>query len=522
VAQAEALRSALSRQPASADLHHRLGLSLRASGDLPGAIEAFRTALRFDPLSAITHGCLGNALKAAGQHEQAAASHTRAVELAPKVAEHWVNLALTYEAWGRAEAALASHAEALRLRPGPDMAASHAALLLRAGRFAEAEAIGRRAHGLHPSHPAAGLNLAAALRAQGRYAEAIAVLRVTVAANPDYADAHFNLGLCLLALGQWTEGWREREWRAELPGVNPPAYAGAARRWDGSPLGDRRLLLRAEQGLGDSLQFIRYAGVARAGAGGGRGQVAFLCPPALAPLMGGCRHLDAVIGGGGGEAAELSADVEAPLMSLPALLAAAGHDPAPLWTGPYLEAPADRLAAWRARLAAVRPGVRRIGIAWQGNPRFGGDRRRSLPLGRFQPLLATAARLGIEVVSLQKGPGRDQIGELPPSLAPRDLGEDFDATGGAFLDCAAVMASLDLVITSDTAIPHLAGALGRPVWTLLGAAPDWRWGAAGESTPWYPSMRLYRQQTEGDWDGVMAAVAKALEQRPPAGPEGAR
>jgi tetratricopeptide (TPR) repeat protein len=500
------LRAALAERPGAASLHHNLGLTLRALGQLDAAIEAFQAALRCEPDSAVTLSCLGNALVAAGRIEEGVSRHLAGLARAPASPEGWANLARAYEAWARADAALVAWERAVSLRPSAPLLAALAGALLRGDRFEDAADAAARARAADPAHAPAGLNLAGALRAQARYAEAAEVLEQTLATCPDYADAHFNLGLLRLALGDHARGWAEREWRRALPGLCPPPPSGREAPWDGSPLAGRTLLLRAEQGLGDSLQFIRYARTIKRLAGPAGGRVLFEGPPALAPLLERCAGLDGVRVAG---QVDPAADLEAPLMSVPHLLGASC--PAPPAEGAYLAADPARAERWRARLRGgdARPCV---GIAWQGNPRYPGDRRRSIPLLRWRPLLEAAAAAGIRVISLQKGPGREQLAQLPAVLAPLDLGEALDGAGaGAFVDSAAVIAAaLDLVVSSDTAVPHLAGALGAPVWTLLGFAPDWRWGAAGERTPWYPTMRLLRQRSEGDWAGVLAAAAGAL------------
>jgi hypothetical protein len=230
------------------------------------------------------------------------------------------------------------------------------------------------------------------------------------------------------------------------------------------------------------------------------GRVIFYCPPPLVPLLSGCPGVDQIVPEG-----EIVSgfDVQAPLMSLPAICGTTlATVPVDI---PYLQVEPERVAAWRARLPGE--GTFRIGIVWQGNPRHGWDRHRSAPLLSLEPL----ARLdGVSLVSLQKGPGREQIGELAKRFTVLDLGEELDAAGDAFVDTAAVMQSLDLVVTVDTASAHVAGALGVPVWLALARIADWRWLCDRDDTPWYPSMRLFRQQQLGDWHAVFACMADEL------------
>jgi len=267
--------------------------------------------------------------------------------------------------------------------------------------------------------------------------------------------------------------------------------------WDGAPLAGRRLLLRAEQGLGDTIQFARYARAAARS-----GPVALECPAALARLLSQSGLCEAVVARG----EDVAFDVEAALMSAPFLL-----DPGLECAGgmvPYLSAEPDRVCRWARRLDAAR-GLK-VGVCWQGNPAYRADRVRSIPLARFLPL---AGIPGVTLVSLQKGPGADQLAGLPSDSGIMDFGAALDEGSDAFVDTAAVMANLDLVVTSDTAAAHLAGALGIETWLALAFAPDWRWGRAGETTPWYPAMRLFRQGAPGDWDGVFAKIARELAAR---------
>ena len=494
---------AIAADPDNAAYRHSLGVLLRAVGRPDEAVTSFRAALEIDPGAAETLTALGNALKALGRYDEAVGCHRAAVKARPGFAEALSNLGSTLREAGRIDAAVESLREAVALRPDhPDLHFNLGNAWLAAGRLEEAEQAFGRAVAIAPRHARSLSNLGVTLREQGRPVEAMARFRAAIAIAPEYADAHWNLGLALLMEGDFEAGWREYEWRRRIPDFAMRRLRAPA--WDGGPLGGRTLLVHAEQGLGDAVQFARYLGLAAAAGG----PVVFACPPALGRLfsaLGGCEcvvsHDDDLP----------RFDVQAPLMSLPGLL-----DPdlrAAAALAPYLRPEPDLVEAWRARLGRG-PGLR-IGICWQGNPGYHADRRRSIPMAQF----AALARLeGVRLFSLQKGPGADQLaalaGEAGSGPAPiEDLGPALDEGGDAFVDTAAVLASLDLVIASDTALPHLAGALGRDVWLLLAANPDWRWGRAGEETPWYPSMRLFRQRRPGDWEGVFERVAGALGQR---------
>ncbi len=265
------------------------------------------------------------------------------------------------------------------------------------------------------------------------------------------------------------------------------------------------MLIHAEQGLGDTLQFIRYARLAdRLG-----GPIVVEVQPALVPLLTASGYRNLLAGG-----SPLPAfDIHASLMSLPGLLATT-VDTVPADV-PYLATDPELIARWRERLAET-PGFQ-VGIVWQGNPSYTFDRFRSIPLLEFAPLAAVA---GVELLSLQKNAGVEQIAALEGRFRVRDLGSTLDATGGAFLETAAVMANLDLLVTSDTAAAHLAGGLGVPVWLVLGKACEWRWMNDRTDSPWYPTMRLFRQSRQGDWSDVFHAMQRELTElvnhRPPA------
>ncbi len=362
----------------------------------------------------------------------------------------------------------------------------------------EAERCFRRAMVLRPDLGAAVNNLAALLKETGRLIEAIGWFRAATRLQPDHPDIHGNLGAALLRIGAYEEGWREHEWRLHPAALNSATRNWPGRPWRGEPLEGRSILLHGEQGLGDMVQFARYATpVAAAG-----GKVVLAVAPELAELLATVAGVAEVVSL---EGALPDCDFHAALMSCPHLLATTVETvPAEY---PYAAAPPERVGLWAERLGAL-PGLR-VGLVWAGNPRPAMaalskvDARRSLPLVRLRPLLAVP---GVSVVSLQKGAAAAQIGDLPAGERP------FDpmASVTSFADTAAILANLDLVITVDTAVAHVAGALGRPVWILSRHDGCWRWLDGREDSPWYPTARLYHQERAGDWEGVIARVARAL------------
>jgi len=497
LAEASAIyRTVLSVEPAHPVALHLLGVAAFQLGDNEQALALIDRALAANPNFPEAHNNRGNVLKALGRRAQAAASYRAAIAANPRYesAHHHLGIVLFED--GKLEEAVASYEAALALRPGFAEARSNLGTALRElGRLAQAEESYRQAIALNPRLAEAHGGLGATLNRLGRVDEALACYDRAIALNPRYVDGHYSRGTLLLSLGRFAEGWPEHEFRRLKPGV--PVRRYAAPEWGGEDLRGRTLFCYAEQGLGDTLQFIRFAAeLASRGAA-----VVVEVPRPLAAI---CSTVESVrIVAAGGSAPRF--DCHSPLMSLP-LRMGLTLEQLPLRTA-YLKASPERIAAWKPRLPEGRL---RVGIAWQGNPSAEVDRGRSLPLQAFAPLLAIP---GVALVSLQKGLGAEQLGQLAGAAAITDLGEGLDAGPDAFVDTAAVMASLDLVITSDTSIAHLAGALGVPCWVLLQKAADWRWMREIDYSPWYPAMTLFRQQSAGDWAGVMRMVAGRLMER---------
>ena len=488
------LQQAVQAQPGSARAQHNLGVALAQLGRFDEAVAALEQALHLRPDYADASFNLGNALRELGRRDEAIERFRQALQRRPDHANACNNLGLTLTEAGRAEEAVEPLRQAVALQP--KMKEGHNNLGLAyadLGRFAEAETCYQEALRLDPGYVEAHTNLGSACKEQGRLEEALSCYQYALWLEPVSAIAHYNRSLALLQQGDYEQGWKEYEWRWRRKQVRPRDFAQP--RWDGRPLAGRTILLWREQGLGDTIQFVRYAAlVEKAG-----GRVIVECPACLTPLLTTCAGIDRVVA----EKQCLPAcDVQAPLLSLPALLKTTLNAvPAAV---PYLHVEAERVAAWRRRLGAAR--VFRVGVVWQGNPYFRGDRRRSFPLASLAPLAAVA---GVQLVSLQKEHGLEQVTEAQRRF-PLMMLEGLDERGGAFVDTAAVMRNLDLVVTADTAAAHLAGALAVPVWLALSQAPDWRWGLTGEVTPWYPTMRLFRQSQLGDWRSLFEGMAARL------------
>ena len=486
------MAAAVEAQPKSADARVHLGHVLRALKRDADALTSFDRALALDPRHVDALGNKGDVLLALRRPAEALACFDAILAAAPGHMEARANRGVARAALGRHAEAIADFDAVLAAGPQPIAAYNRGNALAALGRHAEAVAAYDRTLALIPTHAPAWSSRGVSLQALNRHADAIASFDRALALVPHYADAHFNRSLALLAVGDYAQGQAEYEWRWKRSGAGASAKNFARPLWLGeSPLHGKTILLRAEQGLGDTIQFVRYvAPLARAGA-----SVVLEVHPELAPLLSRLPGVKSVIALG---APRPPHDFHCPLGSLPlAFKTTLATVPADI---PYLAPDPERVARWRPRLEGF--GGPRVGLVWAGNPAHPDDRNRSLPLDKLAALW-TGERA--RVVSLQRDlrPGDAEILKPAPVL---DLGRalaDFD-------DTAAVLAGCDLVITVDTSVAHLAGALGRPLWVLLPFSSDWRWTVAADRSPWYPSARLYRQPQPGDWDSVIARVAADL------------
>jgi tetratricopeptide (TPR) repeat protein len=482
-------RQILAAAPGHADSLHMLGVLASQCGQPQAALACIDQAIAIKPTDALFHVNRASALLALGQLDAAQDACREALRLKRNSAEAYQMLGHVLSDLGRAEEAIAAYRDAMRHKPDlPDLYNNLGLALRQEDRPEDAAAALREAVRRAPQDEQAHSNLAGVLKELGHLADAEASYRAALHRHPDDAVLHLNLGVLLLLAGRFAEGWDEYEWRfragaARLPDCSQPI-------WAGDELAGRTLLIRAEQGMGDTIQFCRYVDLAAT-----RGRVIFEVQTGLerllAPGLGGVPIVTV------GDALP-PFDLWCPLLSMPRLL---GMDATP---PPYLMAEPDRIARWHQRIGTQG---RKIGIAWQGNPASAAERGRSIPLREFLPLAQVP---GARLISLQKHHGLEQLADLPAGLRIETLGDEFDAGPDAFVDTAAVMQSLDLVVTSDTSVAHLAGALGRPVWVGLQHVPDWRWLLEGEDCRWYPTMRLFRQAKRGDWGGVFARMADLL------------
>ena len=525
----ELIEAALAVAPRVAQMHYNLGLLCALQNDIAAAIQCYETAAALVPEYAEANAELGNLYLKTGRVDDALRAYRAALQVSPDSATVCCNLGATLIILTRYDEAIEALQVALRLRP--DMAEAHANLAQayrRSSRFRKAIGPARRAIELRPDYRDAYLTLALAacesgdfetalsanqhalevdatsadvhcnrarvFHLMGRDNEAIAAAETAIALRPDYAEAHLNLAFSLLVCGNFSRGWNEYIWMWRVPATRSSyPYLDRATLWNGDSFQGRELLITREQGLGDAIQMARYLPAVKACGG----HVVLEVLPALVSLFEGLPGVDELRVVSDVASFRDDVDLYIPLMSLPRAL---GTDlasiPAPI---PYLRGQNERVERWRPRLESSAR--LRVGIVWAGNPSHADDRHRSCSLEDLAPLGAIE---GIAWFGLQKG--REETRCSAGSLELEPLGPDIVD----FSDTAAILTCLDLVISVDTSTVHLAGAMGIPVWTLLPFVPDWRWMTGRSDSPWYPTMRLFRQPQPGDWAHVVAEVGNEL------------
>lgn len=442
-----------------------LGMVCHDQAKFADAVEAYRKALDIQPNFPVALSNLGNTLKQQGKLAEAEASCREALRLKPDYSTAFNNLGVALVAQGRLEEASTTFEQALALMPND--AVTHS-------------------------------NLSAALVRQGKYSEAEANSKQALSLNPNYAEAHKNQGIVSLLLGDFERGWSEYEWRWNCPGSRMPNYS--APMWQGEPLDGKTILLHHEQGLGDTIQFVRYAAVLKQH---GAGRVVVKTQKPLMKLLASGAAIDELVC----DDASLPAfDVHVPMLSVPGILKTT-FDTIPGQV-PYIHPDPELVAKWKQRLAKY-DGFK-IGISWQGSPDFHADAQRSIPLRHFAQLAAVP---GVRLFNFQKGFGIEQLDALNGEFDVVRFGDELDRDAGPFMDTAGIMQNLDLVIAPDTSIIHLAGAIGVPAWIALSISPDWRWFLRRDDSPWYPTVRLFRQQTLGDWVDVFSRMAVELKEQ---------
>jgi Flp pilus assembly protein TadD len=487
-------RQILQAMPNHPDATHLLGVIAHQVGQHEAAAEYIRRAIALKEDVADYYNNLASVYQALHQSGEAVECCRRALELDPGFAEAHVNLGTALREEGRLEEAVVRYRQGLELMPDSPTAHNNLGIAYRdLGRLDEAVACSRRALELQPDLVEAHANLGNALKDQKKLDAALASFRRALELKPDSADAHHNLGIVLLLLGRNEEGWREYEHRLDSW---PAARKLSIPRWNGERAEGKTILIRYEQGYGDAIQFLRYATLVQQRSGARR--VIVEAHSKLERLFNQNNGWNAQIVSAAsvGESILSTVDYQIPLLSLPLTLGLL--EPLPM-ESIYIDADLELRRAWRARLrnrAALR-----VGLVWAGSSVHKENRSRSMPPEKFIPLLRLP---GIKFFSLQIDSSSGV--EVLPTAGLIDLTTQISD----FADTAAIVAELDMIISVDTSVAHLAGAMGRPVWTLLPFVPDWRWGVEGEATPWYPTMRLFRQTAPGHWDALIQRVSAEL------------
>jgi tetratricopeptide (TPR) repeat protein len=487
-----AFDAALALAPAYAEAHNNRGYALKALGEAEEALGAFDRALALKPDYAEAHNNRGAVLLDLGHADTALAAFDAALALAPAYAEAHFNRGNALKAGDRLEAALAAYDAALALGPDAEGYSNRGNVRKELKRLDAALADYDAALALKPDYAEAHNNRGAVFVDLNRLEAALAAYDRALALKPDYVEAHWNKAVLLILQGEYLEGWALYEWRLRREDGRDDYHRFPQPAWrGGEDLRGKRILVHGEQGFGDVVQFCRYLPQLRAlGA-----EIVFEAPRALVPLVATLDCPMTLVAKGD---ALPAVDVCCPLMSLPHAFATT-VETIPAAT-PYLHADADKLGRWRQALGDTER--LRVGLVWSGSTGHKNDAQRSMRLQDLLPLMA----LPVEWHALQKE-YRDHDLEL---LARHPEIRQHAHALGDFADTAALIACMDLVISVDTGVAHVAGALGKPVWVLLPFAPDYRWLLEREDSPWYPTARLFRQAAIGDWPGVVAALAAAL------------
>ncbi len=524
----ELLRQAMRIAPRTGRFHHELATALFESGRLDEATDVLHQALAADPKLASAYVLLGKVLRKKGRAPEGLDLAQRAVQLDSRLAEGWAEMGAALQQMGQVRESDEPLMRAVALDPNLSQALSDLAYVRRLqNRHDEAISLARRALAINPQahepyiHLGNTLHamgeveqsiqafraalqlapnvafahtcLAISLRESGQRDEALAEFHAALRLEPDNPNAHVGYSYALLAQGDFERGLPEFEWRWRYPGHGQALTRMGGTAWQGERLAGKTILLRCEGGLGDTLQFARYAPLLAEGGA----QVVLVAQGPLVKLM---SRTPAVAECVGDDAPLPPHDVYCPLMRLPLLTGTRLETiPQPV---PYVAADEAKMRAWSARLEPWQDRLK-VGLVWAGSADHPTTPRRYCPLACMLPLAQVS---GVALFSLQKGPGAEQI----KAVGASDWLIDWTADLNDFDDTAALVANLDLVITIDSAVAHLAGAMGRRVWTLLGFNADWRWFLEREDSPWYPTMRLWRQGRRGDWAGLMERIARQL------------
>ena len=481
----QAYQQALEVAPEDAEIHNNLGVTLKEMGELDRSVQAYQQALEVAPKDADRHNNLGVTLKEMGELDRSVQAYQQALEINPQYAEAHNNLGNVLKEMDRLDESLHAYQQALKINPQFVEGYYNIGVFFQEQRKVKESAQAyQKAIQIQPDYVEAHINLGVVLREQVRLKESIQAHQKAIQIQPDYEEAHINLAITFLLQGQLTAGWREFEWRrSRKRDFKRPL-------WDGTPLNGKSILIYAEQGFGDTIQFVRYIDLLP----DANTIIIVVCQPELKTLFKSINRIDTLVTKGEDIP---DSDVHVPLLSLPYMFnTTLDTIPARI---PYLYLNPEADSVFHLGDSHDL----KIGIVWAGRPTHANDNNRSIDLKWFKCLLDIR---NCEFFSLQVGERREDIKQHGCHHTIKGLGEQFTD----FHHTASAILQLDLVISVDTAVAHLAGALGKAVWTLLPFVPDWRWMLDRSDSPWYPSMTLFRQKETGDWSPVFEQLRLAL------------
>jgi tetratricopeptide (TPR) repeat protein len=483
-------RKYLSLIPDNPDIYNNIGLAFEAEGKYQEAENSFRQAIMLDQTKAVFFNNLASVLQNQYKYEESISCFNKAISLDQSDPDFFNNLAFSYQSLEQYDKAVENYLKAISIFPSnPDFFSNLGSVSEAMGNHSGAIDNYQKAIQLAPDREKYYYNLAVSLEKTGEYQQAINNYLQAIRIKPDYADARWNLSLVLLLTGEFKTGWKEYEWRflaesAENMFSDKP-------RWNGIDPAGKSICIKHEQGLGDAIQFCRYLKLLKENGA----KVVFECHPELKGLFKSLEGYDFLTWKNDRPAERPEYDFYLPLITLP-LIFETTNDSIPA-SIPYLKADPELNEKWQQELSKFNGP--KVGIVWSGNPQNKNNKKRSFPLSYFYEL---AEKLNIKFFSLQKGPASEQLKSDERII-------DLAANINDFTDTAAIINNLDLVISVDTAVAHLAGAMGKKVWLLLPFTPDWRWQLKRSDSPWYPTMELFRQPAEDDWDSVFDKLSEA-------------
>jgi tetratricopeptide (TPR) repeat protein len=492
-----AYQHAVSIKPDYAEAYHNIAIALQSQGRYAEAIEKCRRAISLKIAYAEAYNTMAFSLEKQERFDEAIENYKQALRLRPDFAEAYNHLGFVLNEQGKSAEAIKNFRRAVEIDPNYAEVYSNLGIALKdRQQFAEAIENFERALRIEPDFAEAYYNLANSLRDEGRCSEAIENYEQAIRLKPDYAEAHWNMSLTNLLSGNFTEGWKGYRWRRniDLKILIGRHYTGKP-RWDGTPFEGKRLFVHYEQGLGDNIQFVRYLPMIKARGG----TVIFETLRPLIALLQDFPGADQVVENRADGKPSVDFDVYTSLLDMPNIFGTTLETiPAEI---PYIHAETAKAQYWRNKLAGP---FFKVGIVWAGSPTHGNDRYRSCKLKDFAPVAKVD---GFRLYGLQKGVAAAQMDEMAEVLPIVNISKEFED----FTDTAAAIENLDLVISVDTSVLHLAGAMGKPAWALLPYAPEWRWMLNRQDSPWYPTMRLFRQSQWSHWEPVFEQVAAELQ-----------